>query len=90
MWSARLSSFRGHAKASRAYKLNKMLVPDEFYPHALNVEDLRTLLLFAQMLALVANSALSFQATGLVSSTGRSGVVMQVRQPLELSGSLLG
>merc|ERR1712028_163878 len=29
------------------------------------------------MLALVANSALSFQATGLVSSTGRSGVVMQ-------------
>merc|ERR1711865_739647 len=29
------------------------------------------------MLVLVANSALSFQATGLVSSTGRSGVVMQ-------------
>ena len=68
-----------------------MLVPDEFYPHALNRGGSpKLLLLFAQMLALVANSALSFQATGLVSSTGRSGVVMQVRQPLELSGSLLG
>ena len=58
------------------------------------MEDLEHLPLrrcpFAIMLALVANSALSFQATGLVSSTGRSGVVMQVGQPLELSGSLLG
>ena len=47
-------------------------------------------MLLLLMLALVANSALSFQATGLVSSTGRSGVVMQVGQPLELSGGLLG
>jgi hypothetical protein len=42
------------------------------------------------MLALVANSALSYQATGLKSSIGRSGVVMQVGKPLELSGDVLG
>ena len=66
-------------------------VPDHFNPPPLNRGGSpKLLLLFAQMLALVANSALSFQATGLVSSTGRSGVVMQVGQPLELSGSLLG
>ena len=48
-----------------------------------------TFVLF-DMLALVANSALSYQATGLKSSIGRSGVVMQVGQPRELSGGLLG
>ena len=41
------------------------------------------------MLAFVSHSAVAYQATGLKSSAGRSGVVMQVGQPLEPLSRLL-